>query len=626
MIRHHRIERDGVVGRLERILQFLPRRAEPEEGTGEDEDPADGEEFARNDPQDRAAQDEEQAEGAGMRAYDRASAMPPPYYMDHFAQVLAAVTARYGFLLTESETAHITRIEALSSASQMLYARLVNRRGPYFRADKLAYPEIPSLDEAQAELRADGFMRLCDPAQENESALACFTMTELRRRLPRGAVPRGGRRADLLAGLAGWDRRAPWLTELLQDHPVISLAAADPWPFLRFLFFGDLRDNLSDFVVRELGYVVPETIAPEQLTPLFATRAAAVDAYRMARLYEDFRAMRDRQPAAETLAWWQDQSVRRDALSAGQPIFDRLIDRLGRRLEREGMAAAACVLYRTSPHAPARERLARLLLKQGERAEAVRLLQDMAATPTTPQEGYAAAELLRRTTSGSGRSAARRLQKDSRVTLIDAASGSVEQATLLHYAGLGWQGIHSENWLWNAAFGLLLWDIIYDPASGAFHSPLQIAPADLYDRTFYARRRQAIEDRLVTLSKREQSRRIAAARLQDKAGIANPFLAWTEDLPAVLDIFLDRIDPSGLTAVLRRMAQDLRHHTRGFPDLFLWRDAEHLFVEVKSENDQLSAEQYQWLTFFAEAGIPVQLDNVRRHGRGGQTKDENTSA
>jgi hypothetical protein len=407
---------------------------------------------------------------------------------------------------------------------------------------------------------------------------------------------------------------------------VICLAAADPWPFLRFLFFGDLRDNLSDFVVRELGYVVPETIASEQLTPLFATRAAAVDAYRMARLYEAFRAIRDRQPAAETLAWWQEQSVHRDALSAGRPVFDRLVDRLGRRLEREGAAAAACALYRTSLHAPARERLARLLLKQGERAEAARLLQDMAAAPTTPQEGYAAAELLRRAAGGSGRSVARQLQKDGRLTLIDATADSVEQATLLHYASLGWQGIHSENWLWNAAFGLLLWDIIYDPASGAFHSPLQIAPADLYDRAFYARRRQAIEDRLVTLSDREQSRRIAAARLQDKAGIANPFLAWTEDLPAILDLFLNRINPSGLTAVLRRMAQDLRHHTRGFPDLFLWRDADHVFVEVKSENDQLSAEQYQWLTFFAAAGIPVHLDNVRRHGRGRPIKGEITSA
>lgn len=561
-----------------------------------------------------------------MRTDDHYPAMPPPYYLDHFAQVLAAVTERYGFLLSEPETVHIARIKALSAAGQMLYARLANRRGPYFRADKLTYPEIPSLAEALAELGAAGFMRTCDPAQENGRVLACFTMAELRQHLPQGTVPRGGRRADLLASLANWDARTPWLASLLHDHPVICLADTDPWPFLRFLFFGDLRDNLSEFVVRELGHIVPETIAPEQLTPLFANRAAAMDAYRMACLYQDFRTIRDRQPSAETFAWWRAQDVQRAALTAGQPIFDRLVDRLGRRLEREGETIAACVLYRTSPHAPARERLARLLLKQGGRAEADQLLREMAAAPTTPQEGYVAVELLRRAAGASGRSLARQLQKGGRITPIGAAAGSVEQATLLHYAGLGWLGIHSENWLWNAAFGLLLWDIIYDPASGAFHSPLQIAPADLYDRTFYARRREAIEDRLVTLADREQSRRMMAARFQDKAGTANPFLAWSQDLPSTLDLFLRHIDPSGLTAVLRRMAQDLRHHTRGFPDLFLWRDADHVFVEVKSENDQLSAEQYQWLKFFAEVGIPVHLDNVRRHEKGRQSTGKKKSS
>lgn len=593
----------------------------PIEQHDKDGDRADGEKLARNRPQDRPTQDEKQVDGIGMRPDDHRPAMPPPYYLDHFAQVLAAVTTRYGCLLTEVETTHIARIEALSLAGRMLYARLVNRRGPYFRIDKLAYPEIPSLAEAVTELRAAGFLRVCDPALEQDGLLGCFTMAELGQGLPPDARRRSGRRADLLAWLASWEARIPWLADLLEDHPVICLAAADPWPFLRFLFFGDLRDNLSDFVVRELGYVVPETIAPEQLAPLFPTRAAAVDAYRMARLYEAFRATRDRQPATETLAWWREQDVCRDALHAGQPVFDRLVERLGRRLEREGEAVAACALYRSSPHAPARERLARLLLKQGERAEAGQLLREMAAAPTTPQEGYAAAELLRRAAGGSGRSAARRLQKNGRVTPIGASVGRVEQTTLQHYAGLGWQGIHSENWLWNAAFGLLLWDIIYDPASGAFHSPLQIAPADLYERAFYERRRKAIEDRLLILTDREQSRRILAARWRDKVGIANPFLAWTEDLPAILDLFLNHIDPHGLTAVLRRMAQDLRHHTRGFPDLFLWRDGEHVFIEVKSENDQISAEQYQWLTVFAEVGIPVHLDNVLRPEQAQQIKD-----
>lgn len=539
--------------------------------------------------------------------------MPLPYYLDHFTQVLAAVSARYGFLLSDGERAHITRIGTLSGAARSLYARLANRRGPVFRADTLAYPDIPAIGETLTELEAAGFILFCTAGEDG--LLACFTLPELRGRLPDRLVSRGLRRPDLLAVLAEWDADRSWRAQLLLDHPVFRLHPEDPWRFLRFLFFGELRDNLSDFVVRELGYVVPEAIPPEQLSPIFPSRTEATDAYRMACLYERFRDLRDQQPAEETLLWWQDQRVERTRLAAGQPIFDRLVNRLGRRLERAGATEAAIALYRTSPVAPARERLVRLLLKHGERDEAAALLRHMASAPTTPQESYAASELLRRMAGGAGRSPARTRQKDGRVTLLATADDSVEQATLLHYRARGWDGIHAENWLWNALFGLLLWDIIYDPSSGAFHSPLQRAPADLYDRGFYERRREAIEGRLAALADRGHSRRLVAERLREKIGIANPFLSWTADLPVVLDLCLDRLAPSALAAVLRRMAQDFRHHSRGFPDLFLWQGADYAFVEVKSENDQLSAEQYHWLTLFDDLGIPVRLENVRRPKR-----------
>ena len=55
------------------------------------------------------------------------------YYLDHFRQVLEAVRQRYGFLLDPAEHAHISRIETLRPPAQMLYARLVNRKGPCFR-------------------------------------------------------------------------------------------------------------------------------------------------------------------------------------------------------------------------------------------------------------------------------------------------------------------------------------------------------------------------------------------------------------------------------------------------------------------------------------------------------------
>jgi hypothetical protein len=537
------------------------------------------------------------------------------YYLDHFRQVLEAVKQRYGFLLDPAEHAHISRIEALREPAQMLYARLVNRKGPCFRLERLAYPEIPALDTAVPDLISEGLLLPCDTGVE--AALmprlySCFTLAELRASLAEHRPPRPVRKNDLLVWLETWDGGAAWLAGLLSRHPVVRLPACDPWPFFRFLFFGELRDNLSDFVTRELGFRVTESVEPEKLRAHFTTRQAAVDAYRMACLYTEFRNLRDTQPALDTLRWWQAQTIERATLAAGAIVFDRVVDRLGRRLERAGAVAESLSLYATSPAAPARERQARLLLKDGRRDEAVVLLQAMAMAGVDAEEGYVARQLLARIAKSARRSEARHYQQSSPHIILEDAGQSVETSTLGHYRRAGWHGVHSENWLWNAIFGLLLWDIIYDPDVGTFHSPLQFAPADLHDPAFYDRRKARIECRLALLRDPEQSFSVIARHHVEKAGLANPFVSWHADVLALIRIVIDRVPAPGLSAVLRRFAQDIRRRSRGFPDLFLWTATEYRFVEVKSENDQLSAAQYQWLRFLDEAGISVSLDRVRR--------------
>ena len=133
-----------------------------------------------------------------------------------------------------------------------------------------------------------------------------------------------------------------------------------------------------------------------------------------------------------------------------------------------------------------------------------------------------------------------------------------------------------------------------------FHSPLQFAPADLHDPGFYGRRQTQIESRLALLADPAESFAIMARHHDEKAGIANPFVSWHADLLAMVRIAIDRLPGTGLGAVLRRFAQDIKRRSRGFPDLFLWTATEYRFVEVKSENDQLSTAQFQWLRFLDE--------------------------
>ncbi|MBW4025114.1 MAG: VRR-NUC domain-containing protein [Proteobacteria bacterium] len=536
------------------------------------------------------------------------------YYLDHFRQVLDAVKRRHGGLLHPGEHNHITRLEKLSLPAQMLYARLVNRKGPFFRRDRLSYPEIPDFDAAVAELSGQALLLPTDAAEgygPRSRLYSCFTAEELRASLASHRAPRFSRRDNLLVWLDGWDGCTDWLERLLTAHPVLRVPPDDPWPFLRFLFFGALRDNLADFVTREFGHVVTESIDAAKLRPQFDTRQQAIDAYRMACLYAEFRALRDRQPPLKTLHWWYAQGIGRAGLTDGTPTFDRLVDRLGSRLERAGEAAAALALYETSPQPKAGERRARLLLKAGRREEAVPLLRTLAADLCHAEEAYAARQMLARVEKTARLSEARQYQQSSQEIVLDPHEGSVEQATLAHFGRAGWQGVHSENWLWNAAFGLLFWDIIYDADVGVFHSPLQFAPADLHETNFYERRRAPIEARLAMLGDRGAARALVSRHHHVKAGIANPFVSWHADLPTVIHLMIDRVPPEGLSAVLRRFAQDIKRRSCGFPDLFLWNDKTYRFVEVKSVNDRLSAAQYEWLRFFETAGLFVALSNIR---------------
>lgn len=546
------------------------------------------------------------------------------YYLGHFWQVVDGVCGRYAHLLSAEETAFCRRLRALPPDALCLYVRLANRKGPYFRLNRLHYDEIACLRSACDALAAQGLALVCREGADihasfiprpeplgREALLACFTHREVEAALA-GVLPqRFARKARLCRWLAHEAAEEAWLPRLLAAEPVIRLAPGDPWRFVRFLFFGELTDNLSDFVTRELGYVVTEAAAEAQLVPHFRTRAEAEDGFRMASAYAVFRALRGCLPAAAVWRWWQDLGIRREALAeAAHPPFDRLAERLGRLLEREGEDEAALALYAATPMAPARERTARLLIKHGRRGEAAALCRAMLADPCHAEEAYAARQLDARLNRQSRTSQARAMLKAGEPLTL-APHPRVEEAVLNHYRAAGWQGAHTENGLWNGLLGLLCWDIIYDPAYGAFHSPMQAAPADFYRPSFRVRRAEALESRLAELAADPQaSLKRMEATYAAKAGFANPLVGWHEGLMPVIAAMVARVPAEAAAAVLREMLGDLRHGCRGFPDLFLWKGGAYRFMEVKSPNDQLSPRQYHWLDCFARLGISVGIQRV----------------
>jgi len=59
--------------------------------------------------------------------------------------------------------------------------------------------------------------------------------------------------------------------------------------------------------------------------------------------------------------------------------------------------------------------------------------------------------------------------------------------------------------------------------------------------------------------------------------------------------------------------QDFWHRQPGWPDLFVFRENEYKFVEVKSPHDELSQEQMNWFQWAVEqANIPCEICRVEK--------------
>jgi Fanconi-associated nuclease 1 len=78
---------------------------------------------------------------------------------------------------------------------------------------------------------------------------------------------------------------------------------------------------------------------------------------------------------------------------------------------------------------------------------------------------------------------------------------NVETYALQHYERLGYKGYHCEGRIVTTLFGLLFWDIIFVPIPGAFETPYQTAPLDIFEDTFYHAREELIEKRLDEISR-----------------------------------------------------------------------------------------------------------------------------
>ena len=530
---------------------------------------------------------------------------PELYYLANFRKALDWLDTHHRDLMDDAELAFVANFLQLPLPSQALLVRLVMRKGVHFRAGKLRYVEIGDIATAAGALLASGW--LIEHAALTFDELGALLLkdelaTHFADDLPGGNL----KKSELLEHLRALHTEprslADWCPRL--DERLLSLAIGPLCDRLRLMFFGNLAQDWSEFVLADLGIFRYEQVPITPGSRGFRSRQDLDD-------YLHLRLCREAFEAGMTVPEVLQQLG--DFASASAHINERhqrLLLQLAQHLERAGELDSALTLYRDTRALGSRQRQIRVLERLGQDAEALALVEQVLEAPLNAEEAQLAGRARTRLRRRLGLPAAPKAAKldEDRLDLRLPRAASVELAVAAHLAAPDAPVHYVENTLICGLFGLLCWEAIFAPLPGAFFHPFHTGPVDLHRADFHARRSELFAACLARLddgSYRDAMRRTHA----EKFGIQSPFVFWELFDAERLEQALACLPPAHLAAWFRRLLADIRENRAGMPDLIqFWpREGRYRMIEVKGPGDRLQDNQKRWLAFCAEHGMPVSV-------------------
>ncbi|XP_015115933.1 fanconi-associated nuclease 1 isoform X2 [Diachasma alloeum] len=196
--------------------------------------------------------------------------------------------------------------------------------------------------------------------------------------------------------------------------------------------------------------------------------------------------------------------------------------------------------------------------------------------------------------------------------------GNVEDVALSHYANIGYpKGIHCEGALPVTLFACLFWKEIYElPVPGAFVSPFQSAPLDLFGSKFYENRRENLERKFAELEGLEDFETVwvnMTEVYQEFSTLESIICRVVGDAQLFYEI-IKSLGKNGVLGICKRIILGGYVNWRsGFPDLFVWNEktGKCKVVEVKGPGDTLSVKQKLWMKYLEEIGARVEVCLVK---------------
>jgi len=536
----------------------------------------------------------------------------PFYYLNNFMQVIDWLEHRYADVLADEEQRFITDFKGLPRESRALLVRLIMRKGIHFRAGKLHYPEIGDIAAAASPLLALAWVDQQMPLAV-ETLFEVLLKAEILQCLGTDIDQPKGKKTDWLPALSEQFPEArtfrQWCPTL--DDQLFSLTIMGLCDRLRLMFFGNLFQDWSEFVLADLGIFTYEKVD----------------------FCADSRGLRSREDvdACMFLHHCQQQFEAGEALgnvigqvnglTLSNPWLQRrrekLLFQIAQHCERIADFASALTLYRQCRYPGARLRLIRVLERCGEFELALALATQAEQAPESAAEQQVLLRMLPRLRRKLGGPPMKRasprqmLRLDLQLPRTDLAL-SVEHYVQAHLTQDEAPVHYVENTLINSLFGLLCWPAIFAPLPGAFFHPFQRGPVDLLNEDFHERRAELFQACLAELDD-GRYRQTIRERFSEKWGVQSPFVFWGALNEALLEQALDCLPAEHLKHWFNRLLLDIKANRAGMPDLIqFWpQQKTYRMIEVKGPGDRLQDNQLRWLEFCHEHGMPIAVCYVQ---------------
>lgn len=512
--------------------------------------------------------------------------LPPKYYLDHFREFRSTLEKQYGQFFDDHHIEFLKEFDSLSEDGQCLYLRLMNRRGRFFFADTLQYQEITSFEDAARELREKNFIK----------DLAEHDWNEFLSILPKAKLVE-------LAGVHAIPFKKSWPREKFSQE--LSLIPFTPFrdvvvqekreelSYLLFLFFGKIQSNLSLYTLRDLG--VRKTSKQKSIfISRFQNRDEALSHYFYARLAENIG-------LAPPIDEWPE-ALNRDSFDLREKILLAISEE---RKAVDDIDGCIDILSHCVAH-PGREKRIRLLYMQDRKDEALKVLNEILDHPFSDVEYLFAEDYLARKYNKERQSILTKTLRDSRKVKIDESYfRHPEMGVIDSLKEVGIESYHVENYLWNALFGLLFWEELFQSEKTALYNEFERRPKDLDSIRFYELHEKEIHEKLQLLNGEYIQQKII-----EKQDTPNGVFGWHEKLQDELTLFLSKANPDSVKEMLIYLAKDFNKRNSGFPDLVSYSAEGVKFFEIKAEGDSLKQLQLLQILALKKAGFEVEILQV----------------